>query len=71
MLPYSYRYYDYVLLLVQEKATQDRRAFSQMKSKLNTMFDEKLSLQNTLGVGFFLEKLKGKNKKLIITKNSK
>jgi len=50
-LPYSYRYYDYILLLVQEKATSDRRAFTQMKSKLNTMFDEKLSLKNTLGYG--------------------
>lgn len=27
-LPYSYRYYDYILLMVQDKATQDRRAFS-------------------------------------------
>jgi hypothetical protein len=36
------------------------------------MFDEKLSLRNTLGYGLFLEKLRGKkNKKLIITKNSK
>jgi hypothetical protein len=36
------------------------------------MFDEKLSLRNTLGYGLLLEKLGGKkNKKLIITKNSK
>jgi len=36
------------------------------------MFDEKLSLKNTLGYGLFLEKLRGKkNKKLIISKNSK
>jgi hypothetical protein len=72
LLPYSYRYYDYILLMVQDKATQDRRAYSQMKAKLNHMFDEKLSLKNTLGYGHFIEKLKGKkNKKLIITKNSK
>ena len=33
MLPYSYRYYDYILLLIQEKATSDKKAFSKMKSK--------------------------------------
>jgi hypothetical protein len=65
MLPYSYRYYDYILLLIQEKATSDKKAFSKMKSKLNTMFDEKLSLKNTLGYGLLMGKLKG-NKKLII-----
>jgi hypothetical protein len=27
MLPQSFRYYDYILLMVQEKATQDRRQF--------------------------------------------
>jgi hypothetical protein len=51
MLPYSYRYYDYILLMVQDKATQDRRNFSKMKSKLSHMFDDKLSLKNTLGLG--------------------
>lgn len=58
--------------MVQEKATQDKRNFSQMKSQLNYMFDEKLSLKNSLGIGQFLEKLRGKkNKKLIISKNNK
>jgi hypothetical protein len=28
LLPYSYRYYDYILLMVQDKATSDRRAYS-------------------------------------------
>ena len=70
-LPQSYRYYDYILLMVQEKATQDRRQFSHMKAKLNNMFDEKLSLKNTLGYGYLIEKLNGNNKKLIISKNSK
>jgi hypothetical protein len=40
-----------------------------MKAQLNTMFDEKLSLKNTLGYGHFMEKLRGK--KPIIKKNRK
>lgn len=70
-LPYSYRYYDSILQIAQSKATDERRAFTQLKSKLSTMFDEKLSLSNTLGYGQFLAKLKGGNQKMIIKKKSK
>ena len=43
-LPWSYRYYDPIILLIQEKLSKDRRDFSQVKKQLGLIFDKKLSL---------------------------
>ena len=65
-LPPSFRYYDQILLLIQEKLSQNRRVFSKIKIKLANIFDHKLSLQEAIGVGEFIRKLKNKKKSNII-----
>jgi hypothetical protein len=65
-LPMSYRFYDCILQFIQDSVTQDRRDFQKVKMKLGRLFDDKLSLKETLGIGSFLNKLK--KKKLTVTR---
>ena len=44
-MPPSYRYYDHILMLIQDKVTQNRRDFAKMKGKLGVVFEEKLALK--------------------------
>lgn len=59
-LPMSYRFYDFILQFIQDSVTQDRRDFQKVKMKLARLFDDKLSLKETLGIGSILNKLKKK-----------
>lgn len=61
-LPPSFRYYDFILMFVQERVTEDRRHFQKMKMKLSKVFDSKLSLSETLGVGKLLGQFEDKKK---------
>jgi len=59
-LPMSFRYYDFILMLIQDSVSQDRRDFQKIKMKLAKLFDNKLSLKETFGISTFLNKFKKK-----------
>ena len=42
--PPSYRYYDSILMLIQDRITKDRRNYAKMKIKLGTMFEDNMGL---------------------------
>ena len=44
-LPMSFRYYDPVIMLIQEKLSKDRRAYLMVKKQINLIFDKRLSLE--------------------------
>ena len=45
-LPISFRYYDPIIMLIQEKLSRDRREYYKIKKQLGLIFDEKLSMKN-------------------------
>ena len=47
-LPISFRYYDPIIMLIQEKLSRDRREYYKIKKQLGLIFDEKLSMKNQL-----------------------
>ena len=44
-LPMSFRYYDPVIMLIQEKLSKDRRSYLMVKKQINIIFDKRLSLE--------------------------
>mmetsp|Transcript_9509 Transcript_9509/g.14569 ORF Transcript_9509/g.14569 Transcript_9509/m.14569 type:complete len:83 (-) Transcript_9509:863-1111(-) len=63
-LPLSFQYYDSIIVLAQKRISSDRMHFLKLKKKLHEMFEQKLSLRETLGYGKVLKKLKNKKKKI-------
>ena len=64
--PASYRYYDSILMLIQEKINMDRRKFTRMKCKLQSMFDDKMSLSQSIGIGALLKKFQSKKQSTMV-----
>ena len=44
-LPMSFRYYDPIIMLIQEKLSKDRRSYLMVKKQVNIIFDKRLSLE--------------------------
>jgi hypothetical protein len=44
-MPLSFRYYDPIITLIQERLSADRREFFKVKKQLGLIFDKKLSLR--------------------------
>ena len=44
-LPMSFRYYDPIIMLIQEKLSKDRRAYLMVKKQVSIIFDKRLSLE--------------------------
>lgn len=44
-LPMSFRYYDPIIMLIQEKLSKDRRSYLMVKKQINIIFDKRLSLE--------------------------
>lgn len=47
-LPISFRYYDPIIMLIQDKLSRERREYYKIKKQLGLIFEEKLSLKNQL-----------------------
>lgn len=47
-LPISFRWYDPIIMLIQNKLSTQRRQYYKIKKQLGLIFDEKLSLKNQL-----------------------
>ena len=54
-LPLSYRYYDPIICLIQEKLSRERRDYFRIKKQMSMLFDQKLSLRNQLKKTFVAE----------------
>ena len=44
-LPMSFRYYDPIIMLIQEKLSKNRRSYLMVKKQVNIIFDKRLSLE--------------------------
>lgn len=45
-MPLSFRYYDPIIILIQERLSQNKREYFKVKKQLGLLFDKKLSLKN-------------------------
>lgn len=45
-MPLSFRYYDPIIILIQERLSYNKREYFKVKKQLGLLFDKKLSLRN-------------------------
>ena len=45
-MPLSFRYYDPIIILIQERLSYNKREYFKVKKQLGLLFDKKLSLKN-------------------------